>query len=157
MRTPGARASPYAVFGVSRATCEYSEPGQFSDFETSDIFNGESGERQMFGGAFAGVGLDFVIGRMPRGRQMLLFGELRYARSKGAHADEFRNFDELSFAAPECPSASASDSDRSPATSRLTWKSPPLRSAWPPAPRRGFPATVDGAGHSRPRCSGRRS
>ena len=92
------RASPYLVIGLSRASYEYSELGQFVDFETSDIFHDEFGERQSLTGFFAGAGLDFALVWMPFERRMDAFGEFRYHRNQGRHVDDFSEFGDLTVA-----------------------------------------------------------
>ena len=92
------RASPYLVLGLSRASYEYSELGQFVDFETSDIFHDEFGERQSLTGFFAGAGLDFALVWMPFERRMDAFGEFRYHRNQGRHVDDFSEFGDLTVA-----------------------------------------------------------
>ena len=95
---PEARTSPYLVLGVSRTSYEYSEAGEFVNFENFDIFYDEFGERQSLVGFFAGAGLDFALARLPFGRRVEVFGELRYGRSGGTHRDEFQDFGDFSVA-----------------------------------------------------------
>lgn len=92
------RANPYAVFGVSRTSYEYSELGAFVDFENFDIYNDELGERLSLTGFFAGAGLDFAVVRMPYGRRLDVFGEFRYSRSESQHQDDFAEFGDLGVA-----------------------------------------------------------
>ena len=86
------RASPYVVFGVARTSYEYSELGEFVDFENFDIYYDELGERLSLTGFFAGAGFDFAVVRMPFGRRLDVFGEFRYSRAEGQHGDDFSGF-----------------------------------------------------------------
>ncbi len=95
---PEGRANPYLVLGISRASYDYSETGEFVDFETSDIFYDEFKEGQALTGFFAGVGLDYAVVRLPFGRRIDLFGEFRYARAQGQHRDGFNGFGDLTVA-----------------------------------------------------------
>ena len=92
------RASPYAVFGASRTSYEYSELGAFVDFDNFDIYNDELGERLSLTGFFAGAGFDFAVVRMPYGRRLDVFGEFRYSRAEGRHQDDFADFGDLGVA-----------------------------------------------------------
>ena len=95
---PDGRANPYLVLGISRASYDYSETGEFVDFETSNIFYDEFKEAQVLTGFFAGVGLDYAVVRLPYGRRVDLFGEFRYARAQGQHRDGFNGFGDLTVA-----------------------------------------------------------
>ncbi len=88
---------PYLLAGFSGALYEYSEVGEFVDFETSDIFYDEFQERSFLPGFFAGGGADFAIVRRPDGQRLELFGEFRYARSAGEHQDGFKGFGDLTL------------------------------------------------------------
>lgn len=92
------RASPYVVFGVARTSYDYSEQGEFVNFENFDIYYDELGERLSLTGFFAGAGFDFAVVRMPYGRRLDVFGEFRYSRSEGQHRDEFADFGDLGVA-----------------------------------------------------------
>ena len=92
------RASPYVVIGVARTSYDYSEKGEFVNFENFDIYYDELEERRPLTGFFAGAGFDFAVVRMPFGRRLDAFGEFRYARSEGKHQDEFADFGDLGVA-----------------------------------------------------------
>ena len=89
------RASPYVVFGAARTSFEYSELGEFVDFQNFDIYYDELGERSSLAGFFAGAGFDFAVVQMPFGRQLDVFGEFRYSRNAGQHRDDFSDFGDL--------------------------------------------------------------
>lgn len=89
------RASPYVVFGVARTSYEYSELGEFVDFENFDIYYDELRERLSLTGFFAGAGFDFAVVRMPFGRRLDVFGEFRYSRAEDQHGDDFSGFGDL--------------------------------------------------------------
>ena len=86
----GARLSPYLVLGVSGASYEYSEVevGSFLDENTFS-------ERLFLPGVFAGAGLDFAALRLPSGRWLDVFGEFRYANSRGKHSDTASSLGDL--------------------------------------------------------------
>ncbi len=92
------RASPYVVFGVARTSWDYSEKGEFVNFENFDIYYDELEERVSLTGLYAGAGVDFAVVRMPFGRRLDAFGEFRYARGEGRHRDEFTDFGDLGVA-----------------------------------------------------------
>lgn len=95
---PERRASPYLVVGLARTSYEYSESGLFVDSETSGIYFDELGERQSLMGFFAGAGLDVAVVLLPFERRVDLFGEIRYNRNQGSHADDFSEFGDLNVA-----------------------------------------------------------
>ena len=94
LRSP-APFRPYLVAGVSGIFYRYLEDGEFINFETFDIYYDAYEERSFLPGFFAGVGADFRVIQLPDGRQVDLFGEFRYARSQGEHADDFGGFGDL--------------------------------------------------------------
>lgn len=89
------RASPYVVFGLARTSYDYSESGEFVNFENFDIYYDELEERHSLMGFFAGAGLDFALARLPFGRRFDAFGEFRYSRGQGQHDDDFAGFGDL--------------------------------------------------------------
>ena len=92
---PGNRWSPFLTLGVSLVSYEYSEAGEFVDFETADIFYDEYVERHFLPGFFAGAGLDFAVLRLPGSGRLDLFGEFRYSRAEGEHHEGFDGFGDL--------------------------------------------------------------
>ena len=92
------RASPYLVLGMAWTSYEYSEKGEFVNFENFDVYYDHLEERPSFMGLFAGAGLDFTLARLPFGRRFDAFGEFRYARGEGRHRGGFVDFGDLSVA-----------------------------------------------------------
>ncbi len=92
------RGSPYVVFGLARTIYNYSEQGEFVNFENFDIYYDELEDRSSFTGFFAGAGFDFAVIRMPFGRRLDVFGEFRYSRGEGRHRDGFSDFGDLGVA-----------------------------------------------------------
>lgn len=100
----GARLSPYLVLGVSVASYEYSEVGDFVDFESLEVIEGipnydiryyTYSERLFLPGFFAGAGLDFAVLRLPFDRRLDVFGEFRYASAQGEHREGFDGLGDL--------------------------------------------------------------
>ena len=89
------RVRPYLIGGVTGAYYRYTEIGDFVDFDTGDIYYDAFEEKSFLPGFFAGAGADVAVVRLRDGGRVELFGEFRYARSEGEHADGFDGFGDL--------------------------------------------------------------
>jgi hypothetical protein len=82
--------APYLSAGAGLMAYEFTQAGEFVDFETLDVYNHTYASDGLSPAAYAGAGLELSLGR-----RLLATTEARYLWARSELDDVFRGFDEI--------------------------------------------------------------